>query len=140
MIFIGIDPGKQGAIAQINSDTMDIYIQPIPLISAKRSRAEYDIAQIRNILLVARAMDDGEPFVMVEKQQPMPPGALGGSLANYNRGCASGWTWMLTAMGISHQLVHPKTWQKVMLAGTSDSKSHGGAFDADAGLDELTHA
>ena len=62
-------------------------------------------------------------FVTVEKSQPMPPivkgKPMGGSIANFARGCATGWAWMLTGMDIPYQLVHPRTWQKVMLAGTN---------------------
>ncbi len=116
MIFIGVDPGKSGAIAIINN-SMEIDIKPMPLIKGKGARSEYDLVEIKNCIDLEKCF--GALFVTVEKQQPMPPGSLGGSLANYNRGCASGWTWMLMALGISHQLVHPKTWQKAMLAGTS---------------------
>lgn len=117
MIAIGVDPGKSGAIAQIESDAMEIHIQPMPLIISKGSRPEFNIPEIRNILSLAIA--EGEVFVTVEKLSPMPTGKMGGSIANYNRGCASCWSWILTAMVISHQLVTPRAWQKVMIGGTS---------------------
>ena len=97
---------------------MEIDIQPIPIIKGKKSRPEYDLVEIKNFFLLARSEEAGL-FVTIEKLQPLPPGVRGGSIANYHRGCASGWSWLLTGMGISHQLVAPRVWQRVMLAGTN---------------------
>ncbi len=78
------------------------------------SRDEYDLVGIRKWLKGFH----GDLFVTVEKSQPLPP-KFGGGFANYQRGCSTGWAWMLTALEISYQLVAPRTWQKVMHAGTS---------------------
>jgi len=123
MIFIGIDPGLSGAIATINSDTMEIEIQPMPIIKGRGARSQYDLIEIKNVLsFTCPQLGSVYPppmFVTVEKLQPMPSGPLGGSLANYNRGRAEGWSWMLMAMEIPHQLVLPRQWQAEMLRGTS---------------------
>ena len=42
---------------------------------------------------------------------------FGGTTANYHRGVAQGWAWMLTALGIPYQLTRAKTWGKVMHQG-----------------------
>lgn len=121
MIYVGVDPGKTGAIATINSDNMEIEIQPMPIIKGK-GRGEYDLVEIKNVLCLLPGYADTYPpriLVIVEKLQPLPPKMKGGSIANYHRGVASGWSWLLTGMSIPYQLVRPQDWQKVMLAGTS---------------------
>lgn len=120
MIYVGIDPGLSGAIATIDSDNMEIEIQAMPIIKGK-GRSQYDLIEIKNVLCLLPGYVDTYPpriLVTVEKLQPLPP-KLGGGIANYRRGEASGWSWLLTGMSIPHQLVRPQGWQKVMLAGTS---------------------
>ncbi len=120
MIYVGVDPGLSGAIAVIDSDTMEIEIQPMPIIKGK-GRSQYDLVEIWNVLCRLPGYTDSCPpriFVTIEKLQPLPP-KLGGGIANYRRGEACGWSWLLIGMGISQQLVSPLVWQKVMLAGTS---------------------
>lgn len=121
MITVGVDPGLIGAIAIIDSNTMEIEILPMPIIKGK-GRSQYDLVEIKNVLCLLPGYAETFPphiLVTVEKLQPLPPKMPGGSIANYNRGVASGWSWLLTGMSIPHQLVRPQEWQKVMLAGTS---------------------
>lgn len=124
MIFIGIDPGKQGAIATVDGSGVMANAFPTPLVHSVRGRDEYDLRSITAIL--RRWHDDltERVFATVEKGQPMPPEVPGGSVANFARGVARGWEWMLVALEIPYQLVAPVTWQRVMHAGTpgSDTK------------------
>lgn len=120
MISVGVDPGKRGALAYIISitsieDKVVAHAEPIPIIPGrKKNRDEYDLVAIRDWLKRRK----GDVFVTVEKSQPLPP-KFGGGIANYQRGCSTGWAWMLTALSISYQLVAPRVWQKVMHLGTS---------------------
>lgn len=123
MIFVGIDPGKSGAIATIEpgrSQEDGIMIIPTPVIQSltkagkRQGRPEYDLPAIRRRLVGLL----GEAFVTVEKGQPLPPKMKGGTIANYHRGVSRGYEWMLVGLGLPHQLVAPATWQKEMLAGT----------------------
>lgn len=122
MIFTGIDPGKRGGLAFIvslaNGPNWGVVgVDAMPIIPGrKKSRDEYDLVAIRDWL--RRRMERASIFVTVEKSQPLPP-KFGGGIANYQRGCSTGWAWMLTALSIPYQLVAPRTWQKVMHAGTS---------------------
>ena len=129
MIFVGIDPGKKGAIGFIFPWTQRVTVRPMPILPAgvlngkRRGRDEYDLTDIRTILrgLEHSADYDISPrgiFVTVEKSQPMPPTVKGGTVANFNRGVCRGWEWMLVALQISYQLVAPVTWQRQMHAGT----------------------
>ena len=122
MIFIGVDPGKLGAIAVLHED--DALIVPMPLTRArvvngkKKGRDEYDLTEIAMLLSREFYGNEGYFMVTVEKSQPMPPKMPGGGIANYHRGVARGFEWMLAGLGIPYQLVAPQTWQKVMHAGT----------------------
>ncbi len=128
MISIGIDPGKKGGLALINGDRVSV--QPMPIIpGGKRARDEYDLVAIRDWLLRCKNLSKnaaaydpkaspGLMLVTVEKSQPLPP-KFGGGISNYQRGCSTGWAWMLTGLGIRFQLPPPRQWQKVMHLGTS---------------------
>lgn len=114
-LYLGVDPGKSGALAVIEADGRARDVVLMPVVTGD-GRPEYDVPVIRDLLLAWK----GEGvFVTVEKQQPMPL-AHGGTIANFNRGMGrAGWEWLLVALKIPHQLVAPRTWQAVMHAGTS---------------------
>jgi hypothetical protein len=114
MTWVGVDPGKSGAIAVIRADDGNVSITTMPVIVSGKARPQYDLHQIAMLLepLV-------RPFVTVERAQPLPP-KMGGSIANFERGVSRGWEWMLTALEIPFQMVSPRTWQAVMLIGTAE--------------------
>lgn len=116
MIYLGVDPGKSGAIATITEN--GVTVCPVPLIVHGEGRPEYDLAAIRNCL---RGRESAA-LVVVERLDSLPvkdgDRQLGGAFANYARGESKGWAWMLTAIGLPFQLVRPQTWQAAMLKGT----------------------
>jgi hypothetical protein len=129
--FLGVDPGLLGAIAALDDAGRAIEVVPTPIILAPPGgRADYDLDGIRDVLeRHLRAV--GGAFVTVEKLHAMPmrfrkkgDSAKGeesqgsGVIANFNRGMARGWLWMLAGMGVPierRELVLPQTWQRVML-------------------------
>jgi hypothetical protein len=113
---VGIDPGKLGAIATLFGSATPIVL-PTPVYRSAKGRPEYALVEIRDLLRSWAA--EGPMFAVVEKQQPMPR-AMGGAAANFARGVAAGWAWMLVALEIPHLLVAPQTWQRAMHAGTPD--------------------
>lgn len=117
MIYAGVDPGKEGAIAVLDADGAAEEVFAMPIVGGK-GRGYYDVATIRERMLALRAR---QVFVTVERQQPLP---MRGSLANFGRGEAQAWNWLLEALRIPYHLVAPAVWQRVMLAGTpgEDSK------------------
>lgn len=140
MRSIGVDPGKEGALCLL--DGAHVELVPMPLVKAtvvagkKRGRDEYDLSEICQLL--ERWREQHMCFVTVEKSQPLPAllrkrkrsqedepekSAAGGSIANFNRGEMRGWAWMLTAIRLPFQLVAPRTWQKVMHAGTPQAET-----------------
>lgn len=137
--FLGIDPGKQGAIASIDDDSRAARVVVVPTIAGEKgSKVEYSLTDIRDVL-VHHAREVGGPmrlFVTLEKSQPMPPlfkgkqnaegeapANISGTIANFNRGVCRGYEWMLVALGIPYQLVAPRSWQAVMHVGTPGSST-----------------
>ena len=117
MIFIGIDPGLKGALASIRTGYEAYGAYPTPLVPSRaKGKSQYDLPALREWFFEQGPLD--ELFVTVEQSGPIPPNVKAGSLAQYNRGISEGWLWMLTALRIAHQGVRPRTWQKVMHAGT----------------------
>jgi hypothetical protein len=117
MIVIGVDPGKSGGIVELNSEKSVLLTLEMPVIQGRSgSRPEHNIAEIADLFDRMKSAPSGL-FVFVEKSQPMPPHMPGG-IAQFERGVARGWAWLLAGLRISHELVAPQTWQKVMLAGT----------------------
>ena len=130
-IFVGIDPGKQGAIAwtwiwpRVDNVVSEATVKPTPLIKAtvsggkKRGKDQYDLTAICEMFTASPIEEIAdELFVTVEESRPMPPNVKAGSLAQFNRGVSTGWLWMLTALRIPYQVVSPQNWQKIMLLGT----------------------
>lgn len=121
MIVLGIDLGKQGAVAVFGLENC-IELHPTPLVVAstrggkKLGRDDYDVPGMVRIL--DDLSDDGaNVFAFVEKGQALPP-KMGGGVANFQRGLSFGlWTGILAGLGIALEAVPPQTWQKVMLAG-----------------------
>lgn len=127
-LFLGVDPGLEGALAVVNGDGRVVDVRPMPLIQAigGTGRDTYDLEVIRDLLLLWK--HDGL-FATVERLQPLPPRIkgpdgkdriIGGSIANFNRGLGRGWEWMFTALKIPYQAAAPRVWQKPMHLGTPE--------------------
>lgn len=115
-LFVGVDPGKVGALAVLSEAGAIVETVATPVV--KGDRPEYDLPEIRDFFVHYLAEAQGQLRVTVERAAPMPP-KLGGSAANFARGVARAWEWMLVALGIPYQLVPPQAWQRAMLLGTS---------------------
>lgn len=125
MRYLGIDPGKEGAVAALDQEGRCIEILATPMITAEKGgRDAFDLVEIRQLLTRQSDAAHGALFVTVEKLAPLPGMAggrrMGGTIANFNRGVARGWEWMLVAMGIPYQMVAPQRWQRPMLADTGE--------------------
>lgn len=97
MIYIGIDPGKSGAMAAINSETGRVLVRPF-------DPAEY------NISLGEFALNGKKCFAVVERVSAMPgQGVVGVFNFGQNFGYIQG---LLEAHGIPYELVRPQAWKR----------------------------
>lgn len=102
MIFVGIDPGRQGAIAEVPTGVA----YTIPMNGDR-----YDLNAICGVFCTM----SGRAFVAIEQSQPMPKQ---GVKSCYTIGYGFGILEMvLVSNGIRYQTVRPAEWKKVMLAG-----------------------
>lgn len=117
MIYLGIDPGLDGALAAItvfgppiNSHFVDIF--DTPTVSVARTggkyKREYDIAAMQK-----RLVEIGGTYAVIEKVHAMPGQGVT-SMFSMGYGCGL-WEGLLAGLGIPYTRVAPQTWQKTML-------------------------
>ena len=109
MIFIGIDPGQKGGIAILSNSMNKGVLMPL-------YGKEIDAAAILEYINEVQ----GERFVCVEKAQAMPKQGVV-SMFKYGKGFGK-ILGVLESSRISHQLVTPQAWKKIVLAGTNRDK------------------
>lgn len=110
VMIAGVDPGKKGAIALLDSGGGLHRLIPMPVLNL--DRPEYDLIAIRRIFVPAVQL------AVVEKAQPLPRSMPGGGIANFHRGVSrGGWEWFCVALLIPYMLVSPARWQRSMLDG-----------------------
>ncbi len=118
MVYVGIDPGKQGAIAAILSadwkDLGSVVVNNLPLITSPKGKSQYDIQKIKRMLL---QVYPAGCFVTIEDFHGFPRGkGHVVSMAEQKRivGILEG---LCVGLEIPYALVSPVQWQKEMLAG-----------------------
>jgi hypothetical protein len=132
MLFVGVDPGKKGAIAMLDDAGAVVELLATPMIRREGEREKYNLAAIAEVF--RSRCDRTKPgrglFVTIEKLGPMPmrfakkggredddDANVSGTIANFNRGLSWIYPAMLEAFRIPYQLVVPQTWQRTILAG-----------------------
>ena len=116
MIFVGIDPGKDGAVVAVNSRgecvrsilaAEDFTIKVTK--GGKKNYLEHEMAKAIDWLNKEHSIR----MVVLEKQQARPGQ---GSTSMFQTGMGYGlWRGILGALKIPTMVVHPKTWQKQVL-------------------------
>ena len=109
MIVVGVDPGKEGAIACISENGAEA--EPMPLIG-KEIDGRYFVNWLR---------DRDPDLVIVEKVGAMP-GNGGVSMFTFGKGYGL-ILGVLEAGGYAYRLATPQSWKKVVLSGTSRDKT-----------------
>lgn len=114
MVFIGIDPGKQGAIAKIEEGCL--LATPVPL-----SSGEYDVPGMLDLFC---GINNKEAFCVIERAQAMPGQGVV-SMFEFGKGYGL-WLGVLYASLIPFEVVHSRVWTKEMLAGApGEGKNRG---------------
>ena len=118
-LFVGIDPGLDGAVAGIDAtgtvwelcDTPTLLIQ-----KARGARREFDTAMMARTLAGIRDAYQVRRVVL-ERVLPMP-GSARGSIGAFGIGRSAGlWEGMTAALGLPLELVVPQSWQRKILGG-----------------------
>lgn len=126
-VFMGIDPGNEGAIAVIpedlQSNQVEFHDTPLVIVkSGKKNKKVMNAPAARMMLDSIRRTHGDEIYAVIEKAIPMPSthGADRGtgmgvsSAFNYGKGVGV-WIGLLTGLQIPFEEVHPATWKAALL-------------------------
>lgn len=119
-IFIGIDPGLDGAVAIINGDgEATVYDTPTTKIkSGKKNKNMYVESLMADIL---RQYEVYKVEVTLEKAQSMPKQ---GVASTFSTGEGYGlWRGILAALQIPYTIITSQKWKKEMMGGMGKEKS-----------------
>ena len=123
-LYIGIDPGLDGAICCISLDTVEAFVVPTISQGSGTSKRLYDVSAMVDILLSYRGH---VALVALEKGRAMRGQGVT-SMFRFGHGCGL-WEGALSALRIPFRLVRPQEWQKTVCVGLSgDPKAR--AFQA----------
>jgi crossover junction endodeoxyribonuclease RuvC len=120
--YIGIDPGKSGAVAlieyqhgrKISVDATDTPILP----AAKGKKSIYDPAGMVRLL---KRWSGPDTHVFIEQVHSMPGQGVS-STFDFGKGFGM-WLGILAALQIPHTIMTPQRWKKAMLADMTQDKN-----------------
>ena len=105
-IYVGIDPGQDGAIVIIHNDGQSV--------------DAYPFTNFKDMFEVLKKLQNHPTFICIEKLWAMP---IRGSMANFSLGGNyTAWKALLEILGLSYVEAAPATWQPKIL-NTSKKKS-----------------
>lgn len=110
--FIGIDPGKTGAIVSLDADGQLVGKWPTPMVGKA-----YNVPKMREAL--APFLCATQASVCIEHQQPFPAQSRAGKTgqishrAMFAQGHGYGlWEGIVAGLGLPYHLIPPKEWQR----------------------------
>ena len=117
-LYLGIDPGAEGAVALLCGKYS--YVFDIPTKKEKRGKKKVTIFDNRQIVtlfkIIERAFTTVKGFrAMVEKIQPNYGGGQGSAYSQFRIGCAYAmWPLFLEVMGFNVKEEYPSVWKRKM--------------------------
>lgn len=119
-VFLGIDPGKSGAIAVLDADgTLKFQVTPTIAAERGRSRREFDVTGMVAALNTVKVQHVVR-LITIERVGPMPQD---GPVQAFSFGEGFGlWRGIMAGLGLPHILVRPQTWKAKILSGTKQDK------------------
>lgn len=113
MIFIGIDPGLDGAVAVLNDAAVAFSDMPtIEVASGKKRRREHDASALCAFLNSLYGIN--RATVAIERQQAMPDqGGVSTFRTGYGFGLIMG---ILAALKLRTEIVAPVSWKRALMA------------------------
>ena len=115
MIFIGVDPGLDGALAAVTPDGAAVW--DTPTVRLAKGRRDYLVPEMAALLLPHA----GGGVVAIERVGARPGQGVT-SMFTFGKGFGI-WLGLLAALGVPYDLVTPQKWQKA-LGVAGDKGSH----------------
>lgn len=119
MIYIGIDPGLDGALAAIDADGKAVSVHDAPT-SRDGGKRRYLLADMAGILRGFPEIVGARMRACVERVHSMPKQGVASSFG-FGEGFGL-WQGLLAGLGIPFDLATPQAWKKSMLAGAGKEK------------------
>jgi crossover junction endodeoxyribonuclease RuvC len=119
--FIGIDPGKSGAVGIIRSGENGLVVEAFDtptMKAAKGTKNSYDVPGM--LALITKAKEGGPVYAMLESVHSMPGQGVS-STFDFGKGFGI-WIGILAALKVPYTLVSPVRWKKAMLADMTQDK------------------
>lgn len=120
MIYIGIDPGLNGAVGVITEDPFSwaTFDTPTMVVSGIKEKHVYNKAAMAALLQDYR--DRTDVLVVLESVHSMPKQGVSSSFS-FGRGLGT-WEGIIAALNLSLEMPSPQRWKKEMLADQGKSK------------------
>jgi len=127
MIYLGIDPGLDGAVAAISGNPGDLppWVVALDTPTAKDgTKRRYLVADMRQMVIKlcfgAGGMTKDHVVAAIERVHSMPSQGVASSFT-FGEGFGL-WQGVLAGLGIPFDLVTPQRWKKTLLDGASKEK------------------
>lgn len=119
MIYIGIDPGKDGAVSFITENS-SIRIVDTPTLKVRKGsgKREFDVA---GMVAILEGWKEPAHRVFLERIHSMPGQGVA-SMFSMGEGYGL-WQGILAALGLSYELVTPQRWKRAMMDGAPKDKA-----------------
>ncbi len=121
MLFIGIDPGFDGAVAVLDDDGPVVAVCDTPTLvvtgAGDKSKRVYNVSAMLDIL----APYAGIPARVMLEQVHAMPGQGVRSMFVFGEGLGL-WQGILAALQIPYEMVPPRRWQSILLHGMGKGK------------------
>ena len=119
-IFLGVDPGLDGACAELCGDRTIIFDTPTLRVDGQGThRREYDLVTMARFLREV-ATQEARICAVIEQVHAMPGQGVR-SVFTFGVGLGV-WLGLLAAFTIPYELVTPQRWKKTMLDGQGKDK------------------
>jgi hypothetical protein len=121
MLFAGIDPGKEGAIAWMDGARSQIEIADAPLLED----GSYDLIAVHELVRCVCREGKAQVCVRIEDTISVPHAAHGERFLpasdkwlHYSLGM---WQMAFAAFKVQTRVVHPRTWKEAIFSGIANS-------------------
>jgi hypothetical protein len=112
LVYVGIDPGIEGALVVIDRDGKLLQFLDVPTINTKPRREVLVSGIVSFFHELVQHYGAENIFATLEKHTPRPGQGISGQ-CKLARICGQ-LEGVVAACGIAYQVTHPRTWSKVM--------------------------